>query len=123
MFIFSFTLLFVYDYFPNILFAKAILKSILIWLTVGLLLFNLIFKRYRKPNKLEVFKRQLFSTFYILFLIGLFTILGGESSTGLSLNNVFFWIVFLLSSFEMFSQWKKVKDLRKQQTAQKLPFT
>lgn len=108
--ILSFTLLFVYDYFPNIPLADAILKSILIALIVGLYLFSLLFKKYRVKNNKEILKWKIFSTAYILFIMAFFTVLGGRSSTGMSLDNVFLWIVFLISVFEMSSQWKKVKQ-------------
>lgn len=108
--ILSFTLLFVYDYFPNIPLADAIPKSILIALIVGLYLFSLLFKKYRVKNNKEILKWKIFSTAYILFIMAFFTVLGGRSSTGMSLDNVFLWIVFLISVFEMSSQWKKVKQ-------------
>ncbi|MCJ0930511.1 hypothetical protein MST22_05025 [Virgibacillus halodenitrificans] len=41
--------------------------------------------------------------------MSLFTILGGKSATGISFSNGFFWIVLLISLFEMLTQWKKVK--------------
>jgi hypothetical protein len=108
--ILAFTLLFAYDYFPIFPVAYTAPKSILIALIFGLYLFSFLFKRYRNTNNKEILKWQIFSTVYILFLIGLFTIMGGKSTSGISFNNGFLWIVFCISLFDMYSQWKKVKQ-------------
>jgi uncharacterized SAM-binding protein YcdF (DUF218 family) len=91
------------------LLSYAIPKGVLIALILGLFLFSLMFKKYRDINNKEILKWQIFSTIYILFLMGLFTILGGQSSSGIDFDNGFLWIVFLISLFEMYLQWKKVK--------------
>ncbi|WP_456279186.1 hypothetical protein [Bacillus sp. AK128] len=109
IYILAFTILFAYNYFPNIPLANHIPNGLLISLILGLFLFSLIFKKYRETNNKEILKWQVFMTIYIFFLMGLFTILGGQSSSGLSFDNGFLWIVFLFSLFEMYSQWKKVK--------------
>lgn len=103
------TILFVYDYFPNIPLAEKIPKGLLIALIVGLFFFSLMFKKYRNTNNNEILKWQFFSTIYILFLMGILTISGGRSSSGISFDNGFLWIVLLISLFEMCSQWKKTK--------------
>lgn len=90
MVILAFTLLFLYDYFPNIPLAKSIPKGVLIALILGLFFFSLIFKKYRDANNKEILRWQIFSTIYILFLIGVFTFLGGQSSSGIAFDNVFY---------------------------------
>ncbi len=107
----AFTLLFVSDYFPNVPLADSIPKGVLIALVLGLFLFSLMFKKYRDTNNKEILKWQIFLTIYILFLMGLFTILGEQSSSGIAFDNGFLWLVLLISLFEMHSQWKKVKSL------------
>ena len=72
----------------------------------------MLFKRNKSVYEKAVLKWQVFIVSYILFLMGLFTVLGGESTSGISFSNGAFWIVLLLSIFEIFSQWKKVKSLR-----------
>ncbi|MDQ0271740.1 hypothetical protein J2S17_003628 [Cytobacillus purgationiresistens] len=109
--ILAFTLLFLYDYFPNTLLANSIPKGVLVALILGLFLFSLLFKKYRDTNNKEILKWEILSTIYILFLMGLFTILGGQSSSGISFDNGFLWIVLMISLFEIFSQWKKVKRI------------
>lgn len=108
-----FTLLLVYDYFPNIFLVNILPKNILMILIFGTYLFSLLFKKYNNMNNKQILKWQILSTIYPLFLISLFTILGGKSSVGLSFNNIGLWIVFLFSGLEMFQQWKKIKQVDK----------
>ncbi|WP_246569947.1 hypothetical protein [Lentibacillus saliphilus] len=109
IYIFAFTLLLVYDYFPFIPLADAIPKGVLIALILGLIVFSLIFKKYRGTDKKELLKWHVFWMIYILFLMGLLTLLGGTSSAGIAFNNGIVWFALLISMFEMYSQWKKVK--------------
>lgn len=110
IFLIFLTNLFVYDYFPNTTFENIIPKNFLILLIVVLVLFSLRFKGYKNSNNLEIFKWQLFTTVYILFLIVLLTILGGQSTCGISFENVYFWIVLFISCLEMFFKFKKAKQ-------------
>ncbi|NEY71354.1 hypothetical protein G4D63_06310 [Bacillus mesophilus] len=104
-----FTLLFAYDYFPRTSLTGTIPQGILIPIILGLLLFSLLYKKTKNINSKEILKWQIALTVYILFLMSLFTILGGESSTGLSFDNELVWIVILFSLFQIYNQWKKVK--------------
>lgn len=110
IFLIFLTILFVYDYFPNATLENIIPKNVLILLIVVLVLFSLLFKRYKNSNNIEIFKWQLFTTVYILLLIVFLTILGGQSTCGISFENIFFWIVLFLSCLEMFIQFKKAKQ-------------
>jgi len=106
----SFTLLLIFDYFPNLSFASEIPKGVLLLLIILLFSFSILFRRYLHPSSLEIFKWQVLSTIYLLFLMVLLTILGGKSTVGIAFDNVFLWIALLLIAYEMFSQWKKVKQ-------------
>lgn len=108
--IFCFTILFIYDYFPNISLLVEVPKSVFCFLVIGLYIVSLLFNRKRSVDSKNVFKWQAFTIVYILFLMGLFTILGGESATGISFSNGYFWIVLLIALIEIFFQWKKVKS-------------
>lgn len=108
--VFCFTLLFAYDYFPSISQIVEVPKSVFIFLLIGLVLVSLFLNRGRNVDNKDTLKCQIFITGYIFFLMGLFTILGGESATGISFSNGFFWLVLVISLFEMLSQWKKVKN-------------
>ncbi|SDQ56362.1 hypothetical protein SAMN05216231_1953 [Virgibacillus salinus] len=108
--VFCFTILFAYDYFPSISQVVEIPKSVLIFLVIGLVLASIYCSRGRNFDNKDTLKWQVFITGYIFFLMGLFTFLGGESATGISFRNGFFWLVLLISLVEMFSKWRKVKS-------------
>ncbi|MBU9724222.1 hypothetical protein KS407_22625 [Bacillus alkalicola] len=105
----AFTLLFIYDYFPNVPLTGTVSNRVLIILIIGVFLLSLMFKKFNKTNNKEILAWQIIMTLYIIFLMGLFTILGGQSSAGIAFNNAFFLGVLLLSLFDMYSLWKKVK--------------
>ncbi|UOE56119.1 hypothetical protein LIT38_03785 [Bacillus sp. CMF12] len=106
----AFTLLFVCDYFPDNPLAYKTPKNVVIILFVGLFLTSFFIKRYRDTNRELALKWQLCSIAYILFLMGLLTVFGGQSASGISFDNGFLWIGFLISSIEIFSNWKKIKQ-------------
>ncbi|WP_083584286.1 hypothetical protein [Bacillus weihaiensis] len=108
--IFCFTILFVYDYFPNNSLLVEVPKSVFSFLVIGLYLVSMLFKRKRSVDSKNVLKWQVFTIVYILFLMGLFTILGGESTTGISFSNGYFWIVLFIALIGIFFQWKKVRN-------------
>lgn len=108
--ILAFTLLFVYDYFPHLPLGETIPKGVPIALFLGFFFFSLIFKKYRDTDNKKVLQWQIYSTTYILLLIGILTLLGGQSSSGIAYDNSFLWVILLFSLLEITSQWKKVKD-------------
>lgn len=89
--------------------ASSIPKGTLILLIIVVFFISILFKRYISHSSLEIFKWQLLSTIYLLFLMVLLTFLGGKSTVGIAFTNVFLWIALLLASSEIYSQWKKVK--------------
>lgn len=103
-----FTLLLAYDYFPTLSQMVPVPKILLIFLIPGLFLISRILNRKNSVDIKTALKEQVLFTFYVLFLIGLFTILGGESSVGISFSNGIFWLVLFISLIEMFMEWKKV---------------
>ena len=105
----AFTLLFVYDYFPDNFLSYKIPKEVMITVFVGLFLFSLFFKRFIDTDDKVVLRWQISSTAYILFLMGLLTALGGKSVSGISFDSGYLWIVFLFLVFDMYSKWKKMK--------------
>lgn len=110
--VFCISLLLAYDFFPKISQTLTLPISFFLLLTVGLLLISVLFKRNRNADDKEVLKWQVFITTYLLFLILLFTVLGGKSTTGISFSNGFLWIMLLISIFDIFSRWKKIKKLK-----------
>lgn len=108
--VFCFTVLFAYDYVPSISQIVEVPKSVFIYLLIGLVLVSIFFNRGRNVDNKDSLKWHIFIIGYIFFLMGLFTIFGGDSAAGISFGNGFFWIVLLISLFEMLSEWKKVKS-------------
>ncbi|MDN4494346.1 hypothetical protein [Ureibacillus aquaedulcis] len=109
IFILAITLLFVYDFFPDIPFADAIPKGVLIILILVCLVFSLLSKKHRNPDNKTTLKWQIFLTLYIMMLMVIFPLLGGKSSSGISFDSEFLWIIILIALFDIYSQWKKVK--------------
>ena len=107
---FCFTVLFAYDYFPSITHVIEVPKTVFIFLVLGLFLISMLFKRNKRVYEKAALRWQVFIASYILFLMGLFTVLGGESTSGISFSNGVFWLVLLISILEIFSQWKKIKN-------------
>ncbi len=103
------TLLLIYDFFPVFFLSNIISPEVLLGVMIGLFL-SILFKKDRHADHGPKFKEQLFSTLYLLSLVGMLTALGGRSTIGISLNNVFLWIVLLLSCYHTFSYWKKAKQ-------------
>ncbi|PEO46249.1 hypothetical protein CN563_14900 [Bacillus sp. AFS026049] len=103
------TLLLIYDFFPVFFLSDIIPPEVLLGVMIGLFL-SILFKKDRHADHGAKFKEQLFSTLYLLSLVGMLTALGGRSTIGISLNNVFLWIVLLLSCYHTFSYWKKAKQ-------------
>lgn len=116
-----FTLSLIYDYFPNTPIENIISKNVLYSVTFSIfilsllfsLLFKLIFKQDIKPNNLRTFKLRLFSIAYLLFLIAVLTVLGGQSSIEISFKSGVFWIVLFIFFAELFFDFKKIKQSEK----------
>ena len=49
------------------------------------------------------------SMLYLFLLVVAFTVLGGISQVGISLNNPGLWIVIVISIYEIYEQIKKVR--------------
>lgn len=101
------TLFIVYDYFPDLPLAYAIPSGVLLWLFVGLFFVSFFF---RELNHKVSLKWQVLSLTYFVSLLAWLMILGGQSTAGISFNNVFLWIFLLMSCFDIYSQWKKLKQ-------------
>ncbi|QCR34388.1 hypothetical protein C1N55_03035 [Lysinibacillus sp. SGAir0095] len=103
------TLLFVYDFFPEVPFANAIPTGVLLILILGALLFRFVFKKHDATDIKKDIQWQIVLTLYILALLVLFPLLGGKSSSGISFESGALWVMILISVFEIYSKWKKVK--------------
>jgi hypothetical protein len=103
------TLLLIYDFFPVFFLSDIVSPEVLLWVMIGLF-FSVLFKKNSHTNHDPRIKEQLFYTFYLLSIVGVLTALGGRSTIGISFNDVFLWIVLILSCYHIFSYWKKAKQ-------------
>lgn len=100
------SLLLAYDYFSVLNEMFYILMLVFIGVLVCMVIFSTFFER--RNNTSNSLKWQLFILLYITTLMGVFSLMGGKSTVGLSLTNKFIWIVIIISFIEMFFEWKRV---------------
>lgn len=112
LFVFCLTIIIAYDYFPNVSRMVTIPKLVIIFLLIDLLFISMLFEWKIRVDDKDALKWQVFITTYILFLMGLFTVLGGQSTVGMSFDNGFFWIVLFISLLKIISLWKKIMVLK-----------
>ncbi|MGG4267230.1 hypothetical protein [Peribacillus simplex] len=103
------TLLLIYDFFPVFFLSDIVSPEVLLWVMIGLFLSDLFKKNSHTDHDARI-KEQLIYTLYLLSLVGVLTALGGRSTIGISFNDVFLWIVLLLTCYHIFSYWKKAKQ-------------
>ncbi|WP_281998790.1 hypothetical protein [Priestia flexa] len=113
LFMLILTIILVFDYFPNPMFTKTLPQAafVLFVSVIGLLFILSIIIRIRSEEKIaEGLIGQLILTVYIVVVMTILSLLGGESTSGVSFSNWIFWGVLSLSLFEIYSRWKKVKQ-------------
>lgn len=108
----------IYDYFPNSPLSKIIPMNLNIWIIIMLYLIPIIFKRFRSSNTLENIVGQILSLIYLFSLMLLLTILGGESTSGIGLNNIGIWIALALSIGEIYSRKRKLNSINEKKDIQ-----
>lgn len=105
----SITTLLAYDFFPNLIQIIYLPKSILVALLIISVIISIFSNRFQKDNSRIILIWQMVSMLYLLSLIVVFTVLGGVSQVGISLNSPILWIVIVISIYEIYAQNKKVK--------------
>ncbi|MFJ7850129.1 hypothetical protein ACIQXR_14910 [Peribacillus sp. NPDC097224] len=105
-----FTPVIVLDYFPNLSLVRVIPDGILLWLILVIYVISFSFKRFSDGNLREWLQWQVLSLFYLLSLLALLTILGGQSTAGIAFDSPFLWLILLMSCLDIYSRWKKLKQ-------------
>lgn len=100
-----FTVLFFADYFPKSIVAETIPQGILLLLLIG----TLIGKGYLDKHAYSL-KDQIISFLYMIFLLSLFTFLGGKSQIGFSFDGYLFWFSSIIASINIYKEWKEMKQ-------------
>ncbi|MGP4079941.1 hypothetical protein ACTWQL_08480 [Pseudalkalibacillus sp. R45] len=104
-----FTLLLVIDYFPDLPLLNATPKYVVIFGILGVILIGLILGVTIHHDDRITLKWQIGMMFYLLGLIAVLTLLGGESSVGIAFDNYALWVVVGISSIEILNRWRKIK--------------
>ncbi|MBF0707572.1 hypothetical protein IQ283_13325 [Alkalihalobacillus hwajinpoensis] len=112
LFLFSITLLLIYDYFPDMSLQETFPSSILLLLMFGTVVASFLFKRLREYTVKELFRSQLFMIVYLLFLLAVLKLAGGESTLGISLSNLGVQVIVIMSLLQLVVLWKKLKKER-----------
>jgi len=105
----SMTSLLAYDFFPDLIDFIYLPKSLVVALLIIIVIFSILSNRFQKDNSRLILLWQLVSMLYLFLLVVAFTVLGGISQVGISLNNPVLWIIILISIYEIYEQSKKVK--------------
>lgn len=109
IFYIALTNLIIYDFFPQTILSNVIPQSWNIWLMIGVIVFELIFRHNCDMDKAESVAGQLFSFFYLLILIIVLTLLGGSSVSGIGLRDIGFWIAAIMGVWEMLTTIRKTR--------------
>ncbi|MGE6204518.1 hypothetical protein [Guptibacillus hwajinpoensis] len=112
LFLFSITVLLIYDYFPNVSLKERLTPTILLSLMFGTVVALFLLKSFREYTVKELFKSQLFTLVYLLFLLGVLKLAGGESALGISFSHLGVWVVVIISFLQLVVLWKKLKRER-----------
>ncbi|MDO6654652.1 hypothetical protein [Anaerobacillus sp. 1_MG-2023] len=112
LFLFSITLLLIYDYFPDMSLQETFPSSILLLLMFGTVVASFLFKRLREYTVKELFQSQLFMIIYLLFLLAVLKLVGGESTLGISFSNLGVQVIVIMSLLQLVVLWKKLKRER-----------
>ncbi|WP_283152746.1 hypothetical protein [Guptibacillus hwajinpoensis] len=110
--LFSITMLLIYDYFPDMSLQETFPSSILLLLLFGGVVASFLFKRLREYTVKELFQSQLFMIVYLLFLLAVLKLAGGESTLGISFSNLGVWAIVIISLLQLVVLWKKLKRER-----------
>lgn len=111
------TLVLVIDYFPQLISFSLDNFTIFIILMILIVFSYILGKKQNSESGLkELFIFQLITPIYIFILVIVLTLLGGESTTIISLNDIFFWIIIIISLAEAYSTFKKIKTNKRYTT-------
>lgn len=105
----SMTCLLAYDFFPDLIDFIYLPRALVVAVLIIIVIFSILSNRFQKGNSRLILLWQLVSMLYMFLLVVAFTVLGGISQVGISLNNPVLWVVVLISIYEIYEQSKKVK--------------
>ncbi|MGW6299428.1 hypothetical protein [Peribacillus butanolivorans] len=80
----------------------------IIGIIIVVIIYIAINRKTDEDNKKSSFIGEAAFILYSLILIGVLTLMGGESTVGISLNNPILWFVLLLSLVDMALRHRKI---------------
>lgn len=101
------TLLLVYDFFPDSFLSNLIPMKLNIWIFSGLFIISILSKRSQHSDYKVTTKGQILSLMYFISVILTLTYLGGESGSGLEMDDIRVWIILAISIGEIISKTRK----------------
>ncbi|MBZ5202868.1 hypothetical protein HU147_16800 [Planomicrobium chinense] len=110
----GFTLLMIQDFFPATLLAIKIPQGIIIG-TILVIFICISFFSDKEKEKERGFKWNIFTSFYVIFLIVLLSLLGGQSTSGISLDSPIVWALFFISVFKIYEEFKRRQSKKSQE--------
>ena len=101
------TLLLVSDFFPDSFLSNLIPMKLNIWIFSGLFISSILSKRSHHSDDKVTTKGQILSLIYLISIILTLTYLGGESASGLEMDDIRVWIILAISIGEIISKTRK----------------
>ena len=102
----GFTFLLINDFFPEVLPFLKVSK----WMILALIFVIFIcisFVGEKEKEESWTFKWTLFSSIYLILLMIVLSLLGGQSTSGISLDSSIVWALFLVSLFQLANQLRR----------------
>ncbi|GKV55364.1 hypothetical protein NCCP2222_13110 [Sporosarcina sp. NCCP-2222] len=100
------TILLLFDFFPGISEIVLVPKPILVGSLLVVYCAGIFLLPFQKEQKFDVLWQAVFPL-YLLILIVIFTLLGGNSQSGISFSNPILWVVLLISALDIRKSYKK----------------
>ncbi|MCP2035298.1 L-asparagine transporter-like permease [Planomicrobium sp. HSC-17F08] len=110
----GFTLLLINNFFPEVLPFLTVSKwFVLAFIFVIFICISVMGNKEKEESR--TFKWTLFSSLYLMFLIVALSLLGGQSTSGISLDNPIVWILLLVSLLQIINQLKHRQSKKSQE--------
>ncbi|MDM5358462.1 hypothetical protein [Peribacillus sp. ACCC06369] len=104
-----FSFLMIFDYFPHIVFNDIPETALTFGIISVAIIYIVLNRKTEKECEHSLIVEAVF-IFYTLVLIGVLTLMGGESTVGISLKNPILWFVLLLTIVDMTLRYRKIND-------------
>ncbi|MFC4411788.1 hypothetical protein ACFOZY_15465 [Chungangia koreensis] len=106
------TILLAYDYFPALYSIFYLPKPWMFFALAAILIISFFVNRRYEESAKQLLIRHVVVLVYSLLLLSIFTLIGGSSQVGISLDNPALWIVVVIGILQINRQRKKLNDQR-----------